>query len=260
MKISVCVPTIRPQNIPALQKIVADEGLDTEFLWEEDVERIGCPKMLKRLVEKSTGDLVCFLGDDAQPEPGFLKGALATMEKTGKWLIGLPPEESMDMSHFLADKRLLPLIGGEFFHTGYLHNFCNDELRHRAQRLELFYWSEGPRVKHNHPIFKTAQMDDDYKRVLDTERFEKDRSLFIKRNCKVCVVVIARNEERMLAECLESVKDADGIVVVDTGSVDKTKEVAKKYTKFVYDYEWDDHFANARNFALDKARNLNLKG
>lgn len=71
---------------------------------------------------------------------------------------------------------------------------------------------------------------------------------------KISAVLIVKNEEAMLGRCLESVKDADEIIVVDTGSIDKTVEVAKKYTDKVYtDFTWNDSFADARNHAKSKA-------
>jgi len=68
-------------------------------------------------------------------------------------------------------------------------------------------------------------------------------------------VLIVKNEEAMLDRCLKSLAGFDEIVVVDTGSADKTCEVARKYTDKVYEgeYEWDDNFAKARNYALSKA-------
>lgn len=61
--------------------------------------------------------------------------------------------------------------------------------------------------------------------------------------------MIVKNEEAMLARCLESVKEADEIVVVDTGSIDKTKEVAADLADKISDFEWCDDFAKARNYA-----------
>lgn len=68
---------------------------------------------------------------------------------------------------------------------------------------------------------------------------------------KISVSMIVKNEEAMLARCLESVKGADEIVIVDTGSIDKTKEIAEKFTENIYNFEWCDDFASARNFAID---------
>jgi tetratricopeptide (TPR) repeat protein len=66
--------------------------------------------------------------------------------------------------------------------------------------------------------------------------------------------MIVRNEEEVLARCLDSVHDlVDEIVIVDTGSEDRTKEIAAGYTDRIYDLEWTDHFANARNYSFSLA-------
>lgn len=71
---------------------------------------------------------------------------------------------------------------------------------------------------------------------------------------KISVVMIVKNEEAVLARCLDSVKEADEIIICDTGSTDKTIEIAKKYTDKVYtDFTWCDDFAAARNHAKSKA-------
>ncbi|MCK5346749.1 MAG: glycosyltransferase family 2 protein, partial [Candidatus Heimdallarchaeota archaeon] len=70
---------------------------------------------------------------------------------------------------------------------------------------------------------------------------------------KLSVALIVRDEEKMLAGCLDSVKEADEIVVVDTGSEDRTVAIAKAWTDKVFtDYKWEDHFAKARNYAMSK--------
>ena len=67
------------------------------------------------------------------------------------------------------------------------------------------------------------------------------------------VSMIVKNEEEVLARCLDSVKGVDEIVICDTGSEDKTVEIAKRYTDKVFtDYKWNDNFAEARNHALKK--------
>ncbi len=70
----------------------------------------------------------------------------------------------------------------------------------------------------------------------------------------ISLCMIVRDEESVLGRCLECVKNiADEIIVVDTGSKDKTKEVASLYTDKVYDFEWVDDFSAARNFSFSKA-------
>jgi glycosyltransferase involved in cell wall biosynthesis len=72
------------------------------------------------------------------------------------------------------------------------------------------------------------------------------------RTLSLCV--IARNEEAMLSGCLESVAGAvDEIVVVDTGSTDRTIEVALAHGARVLEKPWTDDFSAARNAALEVA-------
>jgi len=64
--------------------------------------------------------------------------------------------------------------------------------------------------------------------------------------------MIVRNEERFLEGCLESIRDAvDEIVIVDTGSTDRSKEIAARYGARVFDFPWTGDFSAARNSALD---------
>lgn len=71
----------------------------------------------------------------------------------------------------------------------------------------------------------------------------------------VGVAIIAKNEEALIGRCLESVKDADQIVVCDTGSIDRTVEIAKQYTDEVYlDFVWCDDFALAQNHCKSKIK------
>lgn len=67
--------------------------------------------------------------------------------------------------------------------------------------------------------------------------------------------LIVRNEERHLDGCLRSLDGlVDEIVVVDTGSVDRSREVAAAHGARVVDTAWQDDFARARNLGLDHAR------
>ena len=66
--------------------------------------------------------------------------------------------------------------------------------------------------------------------------------------------MIVRNEEDNLPHCLESVQGLfDEIVVVDTGSTDRTKEIAREFGAKVFDFAWVDDFAAARNESLARA-------
>jgi glycosyltransferase involved in cell wall biosynthesis len=68
----------------------------------------------------------------------------------------------------------------------------------------------------------------------------------------LCMIV--KNEELNIGRSLESVQPlVDEMIVVDTGSTDRTKDIAKELGAKVYDFAWTDSFADARNFALSKA-------
>ncbi|WP_186429881.1 glycosyltransferase [Clostridium sp. BSD9I1] len=76
---------------------------------------------------------------------------------------------------------------------------------------------------------------------------------------KLSACIIVKNEEQHIERCLESIyplvkKGIAEIILVDTGSKDKTIEIAKRYTDKIYFYEWMDNFAEARNFSISKAK------
>ena len=69
----------------------------------------------------------------------------------------------------------------------------------------------------------------------------------------VSAVVIALNEERNIAACLESLRFADEIVVVDSGSTDATRDIAQRYTEKVFGVPWKG-FGPQKQAAVDGAR------
>lgn len=72
----------------------------------------------------------------------------------------------------------------------------------------------------------------------------------------ISVCIIAKNEEKNIERCLSSLQPCGfEIVLVDTGSTDRTKELAAKYTDKIFDFAWCDDFSAARNFSLEKASN-----
>ncbi len=77
---------------------------------------------------------------------------------------------------------------------------------------------------------------------------------FAKKRPTLSVCLIARNEERLLPACLQSVSGwAEEIIVVDTGSTDRTPQIAKESGAKVFAFGWQNDFAAARNESLSKA-------
>lgn len=101
---------------------------------------------------------------------------------------------------------------------------------------------------------------------------QKSHTIERSRSESVSLCMIVKNEEAVLAGCLDSVKDhVDQIVIVDTGSTDDTISIAEKYTEEIYHYEWTNDFAAARNeslkyatsdwiLVLDADHQLNIEG
>ena len=70
----------------------------------------------------------------------------------------------------------------------------------------------------------------------------------------ISLCMIVKNEEFNLGNCLATAHDLmDEIIIVDTGSTDKTIEIASKYTDKIYHFEWINDFSAARNFSFSKA-------
>ncbi|WP_113926991.1 glycosyltransferase family 2 protein [Bacillus sp. P14.5] len=70
----------------------------------------------------------------------------------------------------------------------------------------------------------------------------------------ISLCMIVKDEEATLWNCLDSVKDiADEIIIVDTGSTDRSKEIASEFTDKIYDFEWVGNFEPARNFSFKHA-------
>lgn len=72
----------------------------------------------------------------------------------------------------------------------------------------------------------------------------------------ISLCMIVKDEEKILNDMLKSIKDyVSDIVIIDTGSKDKTKEIALKYTNKVFDFKWCNDFSKARNYSIEKADN-----
>lgn len=80
-----------------------------------------------------------------------------------------------------------------------------------------------------------------------------------RKNMKLSIGMIVKNEERWIERCLTALKpilenvDSE-LIIADTGSTDRTVEIAKKFTDNVFHFEWINDFSAARNATLDRAK------
>ena len=87
---------------------------------------------------------------------------------------------------------------------------------------------------------------------MKTRRQKQYGASIPRQTLSLCMIV--KNEEANLGRCLESVKGvADEIIIVDTGSTDRTVEIARQHGAKIVSHQWDDDFAVARNVSLRAA-------
>lgn len=189
-RVSIIVPVIRPLKAQMLKETIkAYAGVSQDFyeiVMDEDTNQVGAPKMVKHLVDKSQYPLVMFLGDDTIPQRDFLKNALAAMGRLqdGWGLVGLNDQHHDGnnlATHWLADKRLLEHLDGEFFHTGYKHLFCDMELTDRAKEIGRYVWAEDAIIVHDHPMIKDIELYGAYAEVYDGKHYQDDMLLYCRR-------------------------------------------------------------------------------
>jgi glycosyltransferase involved in cell wall biosynthesis len=189
-KVSVCVPTLgRPEKLHRLlEKIKLNAGYENyEIIVKADEpvpNNIGAPKMLKKCVDESTGELVMFLGNDTVPEPNFMLEAVWEMARRFPdfdGMVGLNDGYWHDgdvATHWLASKKLLPALDGEFFHTGYNHAGCDNELLGRVEKLGKYSWAEKAKLYHDHPVNTGwANADESYRSLYSGEKYAHDLAL-----------------------------------------------------------------------------------
>jgi len=199
-KVSIIIPTLgREEKLKRLLKLIKENANypDYEVSIKEDKfppNNTGVPKLVKQLTDESKGELVMFLANDIIPQPNFLILAVMKMrEAFGEEMNGLVGLNDMywhgEMAtHWLASKKLLPMLDGEFFHTGYYHTGCDNELTERCRKVGKYVWAEEAKVYHDHPVqtgFKTEDMDEVYKLAYRKDRMEHDLNLLRERSKKL---------------------------------------------------------------------------
>lgn len=187
LKVSVLIPSIRPEALArCIEHIKKNAGLDPdEYEILVDTETVGSGHAFNALVARSQAPVICALGDDTLPQEGFLSKGLAHMTELpdGWGIVALPDgtgRKSLPV-HFLADKRMIPLLGGELLHTGYKHCFADQELGYRAILMRKYAYAEDVLVIHDNPVLTGKPLDDSYKKFYSPEWMNHDHDLYQKR-------------------------------------------------------------------------------
>ena len=227
------------------ESLVSDGWLDEllEPFWHSDVLAVG-PSSNRASSKQSIPNIEFLTSRDEvlQFAANWRRenaGRTGDVERLDRFCIALRAHsirhlEGFDWSHFVdddMDEDLRTLLGGQ------------------GSRLVL---AHGAYV---HRINDVASDPTSMSREVGGERLEpalSDDGVSFEPLLSVCLIV--KDEEEMLGACLESVADiADEVVVYDTGSTDRTIEIALASGAKVIEGYWDNDFARARNAALEHA-------
>jgi hypothetical protein len=193
--ISIIIPVIRPEKAAVCIEAIKRNAItdDYEIIVDQDTDGIGCPKMVERLVAKTKGDLVMFLGDDTIPEPGFMESAVRAMNTLpdGWGVVGLRTQDDRmgedgfnPRAHWMAHKKMLDYIpGGNFFSAEFHHCFGDDELQDIAVEMGRWAFAEDCRILHDHYINNKAKnpWDEGYQKAYDNGAYEADWKTYHRR-------------------------------------------------------------------------------
>jgi tetratricopeptide (TPR) repeat protein len=192
-KVSIVIPTLgREKQLEKCIELIKKNANypDFEIIVEKDSfeNRQGVCKTLKAGVEKARGEYIAFLGNDCEPQPNFLilavLKALKCLNKysypePGVGLVGFNDgfwKKGEIATHWLAHKDLSLHLEDDFFHLGYKHVGCDNELTERCRHIDRYVWCEEARIKH------TAQDDDIHRLAWNPEDVAADRKLLRERS------------------------------------------------------------------------------
>lgn len=141
-----------------------------------------------------------------------------------------------------TESQLWVFLGEALFHQGYI--LCAERVFQRALLLDpQATWEKAVFAelrKHDREVRKAELLREDIARLLQVQPVT------------VTAALIVKNEERCIVRCIESIRSAvDEIIVLDTGSTDRTIELLQQYPEVkLYHEVWQHDFAAARNTAM----------
>jgi hypothetical protein len=173
--ISFLIPTLRSEGLLRVKSAIEEHCKEFEY------------EILNRLAKRAKGEFLCVLGDDTIPQKGFIGHALMDMKELpdGWGLVAFDDGTHRPLAtHFIVDKRVVALLGGDLLHSGYKHCFADNEITDRLAEVGRVKYSEHAVVIHDHPLLNgkgEGAFDDIYKRAYSRDLIEHDRDLFYRR-------------------------------------------------------------------------------
>ncbi len=193
--VSICIPTLGRENqLQQLLTIIPRTTLypNFEIVIERDSfeNRQGVAITLKRAVDRAKNNLILFLGNDCIPKTGFLKEAVSQFREPSLVALNDCFWKGQIATHWLASKSILPMLGGEFFHSGYHHVGCDNELTSRCIQMGLYSYCEKAIVEHRTAAQGQVEHDEVSRIAWEPKEVEKDRALLAARSKEIGFEVI----------------------------------------------------------------------
>ncbi len=154
---------------------------------EDDPDRRYVTRMNKLVRHLDSAETIFFGSDDVIHQPGWLTAALTVMKETGAQLVVVNDLHNPSGTQALMDRRYLPHAvfdaAGDAFHSGYYHNFADNEQHFTAYKHGLYARAMDSIVEHLHPLFRSQNAipwDETYK-VGAMHGWDHDEALFKER-------------------------------------------------------------------------------
>jgi Tfp pilus assembly protein PilF len=242
--------------------------------WEiVTADAIGERAQWNRAVATARGDVLWFLRAGMQPtveqfEAMSPRGCIGVVAPAR----GGVPSIAGDIAGLMMPRLDALFVGPICEQTGNSQVALEDYTMRLDSKLPPAWTVEALLTAPPAPIERPAQFEQDTRELverwsaLDPQQRTNPRSAaeapspspqtapWLGRAPRISLCMIARDEERFLGECLEHARDAfDELVLVDTGSTDRTVEIAESYGAKVVHDPWDDDFSRPRNKAIEAA-------
>jgi hypothetical protein len=248
--VSVILPYVRPEGAERCLAALKELYPQVEIMAEFDPDKIGPAKMIDKLQKKTTRSIVWFLADDTVPLPGCLEAALNAMDTLpdGWGMVGFNTGEGNEKApHWLAHKNLLPLLDGEFHHTGYKHCYGSDEFTDRCQEMGRYAKAWDAVIEHNNPALSGGDVSGDP--VLNAVYGENG-------NKQEDFLYYARRKRQRLNKLAIGFPLVDDSVPVQFFTSFACLEKPSEYTLLVPEFPhgpWASNIADARNSLMIQA-------
>ena len=228
-----CIDSIKAQTYPQDRiEVVVLDGPES------------VPEKVEIGLRQSKGDFVVFAANDMELAPDALEAAHKDSVEFNKALVAfnggaLLPDEGNICEHFMIRKDFVKeLENGQIFSTDFHHVGCDNWLWAQAKRRNEAFRSERAKMTHHHFSKSRNAMDAVYKRGWD--KVDQDRQTLrrkltrMEKKLKIAVYTITKNEEKFIRRYCETSKLADQTIIIDTGSTDKTIEIARECGAIVH--------------------------